>query len=65
MGGHRFTRCPLCGDRISAYHPMIITRYGARRSGRRGRQPVLPETDSILLEASSYGIESYERGENG
>ena len=44
-GGDGFTLCPLCGDRIGVYEPMIvITRYGARGTSR-AREPVLPESD--------------------
>ena len=64
MEGHRFTLCPPCGDRIGVYDQMIGTRYGARRTSRT-REPVLSETDPILLPASCHGIELYGRGENG
>jgi hypothetical protein len=65
MEGHGFALCPLCGDRIGVYEPMIvITRYGARGTSR-AREPVLPERDPILLHAGCYGVEPYERGENG
>lgn len=56
--------CPLCGDRIGVYEPMIvITPYGARRTSR-AREPLLPPTDGILLHDGCYGVEPYERGEN-
>lgn len=65
MEGHGFVICPLCGDRIGVYEPtIVITRYGARRTARAA-EPALAEGDSILLHDSCYGIEPYERGENG
>jgi hypothetical protein len=65
MEGHGFVLCPLCGDRIGVYEPMIvITPYGARRTSR-AREPQLPRTGAILLHDGCYGIEPYERGENG
>lgn len=65
MEGHGFTLCPLCGDRIGVYEPMIvITPYGARRTSR-AREPTLPQSGAILLHNDCYGIEPYERGENG
>ena len=65
MEGHGFAICPLCGDRIGVYEPMIvITRYGARRTAR-ACEPLLPERGEILLHDGCYGIQPYERGENG
>lgn len=64
MEDHGSVVCPLCGDRIGVYEPMIvITPYGARRTSR-AREPLLPRTDRILLHDACYGIEPYERGEN-
>ena len=65
MERHEFVVCPLCGDRIGVYEPMIvITRYGARRTSR-GHGPRLAESGAILLHEGCYGVEPYERGENG
>jgi hypothetical protein len=65
MEGGGFTLCPLCGERIGVYEPMIvITPYGARRTSR-AREPALPQSGAILLHNDCYGIEPYERGENG
>lgn len=63
MEGDGFVLCPLCGERIGVYEPMIvITPYGARRTSRA--REALPPTPAILLHAGCYGIEPYERGEN-
>ena len=65
MEEHGFVLCALCGDRIGVYEPMIvITPYGARRTSR-AREPLLPQSGAILLHDGCYGIEPYERGENG
>ncbi|HSC02815.1 MAG TPA: hypothetical protein VLC49_05830 [Solirubrobacteraceae bacterium] len=65
MEGHGFALCPLCGDRIGVYEPMIvITPYGARRTSS-ACEPTLPQSGAILLHEACYGIEPYERGENG
>jgi hypothetical protein len=65
MERHGFVVCPLCGDRIGVYEPMIvITPYGARRTSR-ANEPRLPESGAILLHNGCYGVEPYERGENG
>ena len=64
MEGNGFVLCPLCGDRIGVYEPMVtITPYGARGTSR-AREPLLPQTGAIVLHRSCYGIEPYERGEN-
>jgi hypothetical protein len=65
MEGQGFVFCPLCGERIGVYEPMIvITPYGARATSRV-REPLLADSGAILLHGGCYGIEPYERGENG
>lgn len=65
MERDEFVVCPMCGDRIGVYEPMIvITPYGARRTSR-ARDPQLAESGEILLHDGCYGVEPYERGENG
>jgi hypothetical protein len=64
MDGNAFVICPLCSERIGVYEPMIvITAYGARRTSR-AREP-MAQGGNILLHDACYGIEPYERGENG
>ncbi len=65
MEGGGFSLCPLCGERIGVYEPtIVITPYGARRTSR-AREPTLAQSGAILLHNDCYGIEPYERGENG
>jgi len=65
MGRDAFVVCPLCGVRIGVYEPMIvITPHGARRTSR-ANEPRLAESGAIFLHDGCYGVEPYERGENG
>lgn len=65
MESHEFVDCPLCGDRIGVYEPtIVITPYGARRTSR-ANEPRLAASGVILLHDGCYGVEPYERGENG
>ncbi len=65
MEGDGFTLCPRCCGRVGVYEPMIvITPHGGRRTSR-AREPTLPQSGAILLPDDCYGIEPFERGENG
>jgi hypothetical protein len=65
MEGRGFTLSPPSGEPIGVHEPtIVITDCGARWTSR-AREPTLRQSGAILLHNDCYGIEPYERGENG
>lgn len=44
--------CPVCGDAIGVYEPMIVITGGGARRTSRAREPSLTQDDGILVHAS-------------